>query len=376
MSALAIYAGPAALRHIERHGLLPQHVGVIPAAAGGPKGLMLLRLDRFLFGEWLPCSTQPVHLVGASIGAWRMATACLPDALQAFALLEHNYIHEEFRTRTVNGRKRLPPPAEVSAAFARNLQQFYGGRVEQVLRHPRYRLHVVTARGRHILAREQGGRSHFGYLAAYGANAVNRKALSYWIDRVVFSGADAQGHGISPLPFDSADYRTHHVALNSHNFMQALQASGSIPFVLQAVHDIAGAPRGAYWDGGITDYHLHLHYLQGYAPVQPGADGTGGVVLYPHFQQAVVPGWLDKALRWRHGSTRALDHVLLIAPDPDWVRGLPNGKLPDRNDFKLYINDHPGRVRAWSEAVTASQQLVDEFAQWLEKPDPSRIRPL
>lgn len=64
--------------------------------------------------------------------------------------------------------------------------------------------------------------------------------------------------------------------------MDAVRASCSIPFVLDAVHDIAGAPRGAY----CMDYHMHLDYL---------ASQTGqGVVLYPHFQKAVVPGWLDK----------------------------------------------------------------------------------
>ena len=31
---------------------------------------------------------------------------------------------------------------------------------------------------------------------------------------------------------------------------------------LDAVDDIPGTPRGAYWDGGITDYHLHLDYAQ------------------------------------------------------------------------------------------------------------------
>ncbi len=75
--ALRLYAGPKARAHIERHGLRPQDVGVVPGAAGGPKGLVLGPLDRFIFGEWLSQSTQPVHLVGASIGAWRMATACL-----------------------------------------------------------------------------------------------------------------------------------------------------------------------------------------------------------------------------------------------------------------------------------------------------------
>ena len=36
--ALALYAGPAARRHIERHGLSPADVATVPAAAGGPKG--------------------------------------------------------------------------------------------------------------------------------------------------------------------------------------------------------------------------------------------------------------------------------------------------------------------------------------------------
>ena len=71
MKALRIYAGAKALAVIrERGGLSPEQVRVIPAAAGGPKGLMLLRLDQYLFGEWLKDSSAPLHLVGASIGAW------------------------------------------------------------------------------------------------------------------------------------------------------------------------------------------------------------------------------------------------------------------------------------------------------------------
>jgi hypothetical protein len=56
LRALRIYAGPRALARIRERGLVPSDVRVIPAAAGGPKGLMLLALDRFLFGEWLPQS--------------------------------------------------------------------------------------------------------------------------------------------------------------------------------------------------------------------------------------------------------------------------------------------------------------------------------
>ena len=44
-----------------------------------------------------------------------------------------------------------------------------------------------------------------------------------------------------------------------------------------------------------------------------------GLVLYPHFQKAVVPGWLDKSLKWRHKATPFLDSIVLLAPDPQWV---------------------------------------------------------
>ena len=57
-----------------------------------------------------------------------------------------------------------------------------------------------------------------------------------------------------------------------------------------------GAPKGAYWDGGITDYHLHLDYRALRATTAP-------LVLYPHFQPTLIPGWLDKGLRHRHGAT-------------------------------------------------------------------------
>ena len=96
-------------------------------------------------------------------------------------------------------------------------------------------------------------------------------------------------------------------------------------------------------------------------------------MLYPHFQKSVVPGWLDKSLRWRHGATRFLDNMVVLAPDPDWVRTLPNAKLPDRNDFVHYGTNLRSRVKAWNAAVSASQQLADEFAQWSVRPDLSRV---
>ena len=388
MQALRLYAGPRARQHIEKEGLQAAAVGVIPAAAGGPKGLILGPLDRFIFGHWLPQSDQAVHLVGASIGAWRMATACLDDPVSAFQRLEHDYIAQHFELKP--GEKR-PAAKFVSAQFGKNLDNFYGGRIHEVLNHPRYRLHVFTSRGRHVLGREGAVRTPLGYLGAFLANTVQRKSMGAWLERVVFSspmatssaGANANtgaGPALPDLPFLTDDFRTRRVALSEANFKQVIQASCSIPFVLEAVHNIPGAPRGAYWDGGITDYHLHLNYADATNIIannvyvsSASASKSSRLVLYPHFQQAVVPGWLDKGLKWRHKATRHLDTMLLLAPNPEWVKTLPNAKLPDRNDFIRYGNDLAGRVKAWTTAASASQQLADEFAAWLHKPDMGQV---
>ena len=360
--ALHLHAGPAALVHLRAHGLRPGHIGVVPAAAGGPKGLILGPLDRFLFGHWLVQSQQAVHLVGASIGAWRMATACLQQPERAFARLEHDYIHQHYELAP--GQKRVSAE-QVSRAFGQGLHDFYGGRVAEVLGHPRYRLHVLTAHGRHMLSREHPLLTPLGFAGASLSNALSRRSLGGWLERVVFSSQAAW-----PLPFASDDFRTRQLPLTEANFMAAVQASCSIPFAMQAVHDIDGAAPGAYWDGGITDYHLHLRWQT------PSDRPEGRIVLYPHFQRQVVPGWLDKALRWRHRPSAALDHTLVLAPNPEWVRQLPLGKLPDRTDFFTYGQDLQARVRAWRAATQAAQQLADEFAQWLERPDLGRVQPL
>jgi hypothetical protein len=371
MKALRIHAGPRAREHIAQHGLRPQDIRVIPGAAGGPKGLILGPLDRYIFGDWLAGSAHEVHLVGASIGAWRMATACLNDPVTAFARLEHDYIHQHYELQP--GQKR-PTAAHVSAVFGQNLQAFYGGRLGEVLSHPRYRLHILTSRGRHLLGREHSVRTPLGYLGAFVTNAIHRKAMGAWLERVVFSTASSrQRDTCAALPFGHQDYRTRQVRLDEANFNPALQASCSIPFVLQSVHDIPGAPPGAYWDGGITDYHLHLDYNAAAPDPEPDAPS---LVLYPHFQKAIVPGWLDKSLKWRHHATHFLDKVIVLAPDPTWVKTLPNGKLPDRTDFPRYGNDLARRVKAWNTAVAASRQLADEFQAWLDRPDVAAIETL
>jgi len=206
---------------------------------------------------------------------------------------------------------------------------------------------------------------------AAATNAVSRKAMGAWLERVIFSDPrDA-------LPLHLHDYRTHTVPLSAANLQPSLLASCSIPFWLAAVHDIPGAPPGAYWDGGITDYHLHLNYasMSHATPATP-PPGERGLVLYPHFQRTVIPGWLDKALKHRHRATAHLDNVVVLSPTPEWVRTLPGAKLPDRNDFKRFGDDLAGRVAAWAAAVQESERLRDEFAAWVGGTLDIEVQPL
>jgi len=349
MQALQILAGPTALKRLRERGLQPQDICAIPAAAGGPKGLILNPLDRFLFGQWLPRSEQVVHLLGASIGAWRLASACLADPDAALADLAADYIAQRYEHEP----GKAPKPRHVTELFEAKLRERFGGREHQVLSHPRYRLHVFTSRGVRALARDGRVRTPLGYLGAFASNAVSRRAMGSFLERVIFSDPRDR------LPVPTHDYRTRHVALDAANLSRSILASCTIPFWLEAVEAIPGGPPGPYWDGGITDYHLHLDYAA--MANQEGAPGAEGLVLYPHFQKTLVPGWLDKALRHRHRASERLANVVLLSPSPEWVATLPGAKIPDRSDFKAFGDDHDAREAAWTRATEESVRLAEEF---------------
>ncbi len=364
MQALSVHAGPRAIQALRAHGLRARHVRAIPAAAGGPKGLVLNALDQFIFGEWLSRATEPVHLLGASIGAWRMAAACLNDPAKALAQMADDYLHQDYD----HAPGKPPTPRHVSDVFGANLVARFGERTQELLSNPRFRLHVFTSRGRHLLRRHGRALSSIStplsYAGAFATNALSRRAMSGWWERVIFSDPR------EAMPISLRDYRTQTAALTTQNLPLSILASCSIPYWLDPVHNIPGGPLGTYWDGGITDYHLHLNY----ASMPDGPEPA--LVLYPHFQQSVIPGWLDKFFKHRHRATAALSNVIVLSPNPAWIATLPNGKLPDRADFKFFGDDVAGRVKAWSRALAESERLRDEFAAWVGGHADIDVKPL
>ena len=74
-----------------------------------------------------------------------------------------------------------------------------------------------------------------------------------------------------------------------------------------------------------------------------------------------MSGWLDKALPWRKASGAWLDNVILVSPSREYLDRLPLKKLPDRNDFKRFVEDYEGRLKYWQFAMDESERLAEEF---------------
>jgi Patatin-like phospholipase len=355
-SPLTIRAGKRALERIRAQGLAASDVEIVPGAAGGPKALGIAGLDRAIFGEWLPSAPGVRHLIGASIGAWRFAAACRADPVAALSDFAQAYTEQRY--------PRRPSRRLVSDSARTMLSGLFSGHEDEILGHPHYRLHILTVRGRWPLTRDSSLTTSLGFGMAAMANALGRRHLARFIDRTIFH--DAREHPAffrTGSRFDA--FHTHEVALERGNLADALLASASIPLVLEGVPDIPRAPRGVYWDGGIIDYHLHLPYHR-----------AQGLVVYPHFTDRIVPGWLDKGMPWRHARGEWLDNVVLVAPSREYLAKLPFGKLPDRRDFARFEGDDPGRMKYWRSAIAESARLGEALLEFARRPDPARIAPL
>ena len=346
-SPICIRLGARARSRIAAAGVQAADIALVPAAAGGPKGLILHQFDCWLFGTWLAQAPRPRRLVGASIGAWRMAAAAFADPVATQRRLVRLYVGQRFPAKL--------DAAYVSRACRALLDEVLDGRAGEPLAHPDHRLSVLAVRGIGALARAGKWRERAGFLLAAASNAASRARLAGSLERVVFHDRRDDAAWLKP-GFDA--FASHFVGLAPDNLRDALLASGSIPLVLEAVADIAGAPPGVFWDGGLIDYHLHLPYQR-----EPD------LVLYPHFADHLVPGWLDRSMPWRRVHGAALDNVILVSPSPAFLRTLPNGKMPDRRDLKFYGQDHAARARDWQRAIDEGERLAAAFARWCEQPD-------
>ena len=346
--ALTIYAGDSARARIADQGWHPALFDTLVGASGGPKFLGIAGLDHFLFTDFLQRSDHGMHLIGSSIGTWRHAALAAKDPARALEVLTQRYAEQYYDP--ADKRPRVQQVGELCDWVVSGFMPPED--LAHLCEHPRFITHIVTARGRGPNSAVNSLAQASGMFAAGVSNAVNRKLLQSWFQRVIFSC-----RGFEDLDFEFEDFETIHIPLSTANAKAALLASGSIPFLMPGERDIAGAPPGHYWDGGIVDYHFDFGNHRG-----------SGLVLYPHFRDSITPGWFDKFLPWRKTDTKLLDKVVLVCPSPAYLARLPHGKIPDRNDFPKMT--HEERVDYWKACAIASDELGEAFAELVDGPDP------
>jgi len=342
-------AGKKALSKIRDNGLDPESIKVIAGAAGGPKWLILGHLDRFLFTAFFQYRQEPLFLMGSSSAAWRFAAAAQADPVAAIGRFQDAYINQSYNTN--------PTPAQISLEAGKILKHLLKGRgAAEILSHPFLRLNFMTVRCRGLTGSETRLLLLAGLGMAVFGNFIHRRLLGLFFERgLFFDPRDIP-------PFASMnDLPMTPISLTTANLEQGLLASGSIPWVMSGIKGIPEAPAGIYRDGGVTDYQMDIPFL----------DQQEGIVLFPHYSHRIIPGWFDKMIPWRKPNPSNMENVLLLAPSPSFVGGLPGGKIPDRNDFYTYKGRDNDRLADWNRAVDLSRQLADEF---IEAVDSGRIR--
>ena len=109
---------------------------------------MLSQLDRVIAKRILPQLTEPVHLIGTSIGAWRFTCYAQQDPVAAIERFEKAYLEQRYSEN--------PDIHEISARSREVLECVLDAQgIEEILAHPVLRMHVIAVRARSIAASEQ-----------------------------------------------------------------------------------------------------------------------------------------------------------------------------------------------------------------------------
>lgn len=341
-AALTIQAGSLAKQLIEKEGLQAHHVDMIPGAAGGPKGIGLMGLDQAIFGDFLPRAKQRRFLIGSSVGAWRFAGIIAQGEKKGAEQLAELYINLPFH----KGMKIT----DIEKISRNMLHGILGDQSEKLVTHPDYHLTILSAKAEKLFQSDQKLALYSSLLGIIGNNAISRDRLNKFMQRVI-----CQPRNFPQFKIQNDAFKTHYLNFNTDNVADWLMASGSIPGVTPAVKNIVDAPKGAYRDGGLIDYHIDLPFE------------SKGIVLYPHFTDSITPGWFDKMFKSRRANPQNQARTLLISPSQDYLNSLPLGRLPDRKDFVLKGLSDAERKKLWKQTVAESQRMGDDFLELVER---------
>ncbi len=324
--------------------MTPSLIRAFVAPASGPKWLVLVGLDRVMMDSDLlgrqSGNERRVLLVGASAGGWRVMAMASSNPVRVHGLLQERYVNQVF--------KQGVKPAEVTEAYRRMLNEIFSeAERRSIVESVRYdvAVHVTLARG--IAGSRKRWLQALAMLAAAGSTVFTATSMRIFFKRILFH---TRSQGWTPR-FEGTV-----ATLDQENLSDVALATGSVPLYFRPVADIAGAPPGRCIDGGMRDYHLNQRYLE----------SNDGIVVFPHFQRRIVPNWFDRYASRRVPAADIGDNVLQIHPSEAFVQSLPGGRIPNRDDFKIFVDDPQERIRRWNQVIDAGQRLGDQLIEDIE----------
>ncbi len=345
---LEIYAGKSALNTIKEQGFQADLFNNFLGASGGPKWFTLFGLDKYLFGEFFKDRTTPLNIVGSSAGAFRAACFAQKDPVAAISRLAKNY------SETVYSAKAKPE--EITQKARELLDEVFGDNgADEIINNSVFQAHFIVAKAKGLVSYENKLMQALGLFISFSLNRLDRSLLKHQYQRYIYQTQTSDFDLEDPYQFE-----TTRIGFSKENIKQALLASGAIPMVMEGIGNIANSPPGMYRDGGIIDYHFDFLIK------------NEGLTLYPHFSAKPKAGWFDKNLA-RKVSLESYDKTVLLCPSEKFVQSLPYGKIPDRTDFTKM--DADTRLKYWREVLKRTEDLADEFKQFVERQDIAKIRP-
>ena len=347
MGDLVIAAGAKALAHIRKNGLSPDDIASVFGASGAAKWLAIAGLDHKVFAKFMTRRTNksPVDLFGTSVGAFKLSGAARNDPDTIINIMADAYIYQSYEGAIDFTSIDKQTDIVFEKFMGHGHDGDIGGGIDEVLNNEKYRLHIGAVRCHGGLNASR--KRQIWALARAGLLAIGSdKHLAGMAERVVFSDPR------SAVSFSARDgFEVRKADLTAANFAKALRASGAIPVYMQPVR-IEDDPDHIYHDGGMLDYHPVPHSFW---------PETDGLVLYPHFYDHFKLRWFDKFYPWRRVAASKLDNVVMLAPSRQWVKALPDGKIPSRQDFPKYRKNEAERFEKWQEVVRRSHALGEEF---------------
>jgi hypothetical protein len=335
-SSLQILAGKEAFSEIKENGLSPDRIKLVLGASGGPKWLVLSRLDQYLSEHFLAKTKHPISLMGSSIGAWRMAVYACSDPHIAFKQMENLNFTQRYSTPIKS--------KEVQEFVDRVIAEVYTKtRTQKIVHNPLRKLNIIAVRSRRLLNSRSKSMQLFIMALAGVANIFSASLVPLLFPRVI----------VRQQVITKSEKNTQNINLDENNLAASLIASGTIPMIMDPV-TIPGGKKRWYWDGAISDYHFSGPF-----------DVDDGLILYPHFSSKVVPGWFDKILPWRKPKEDFFSKVVMLVPSDEFIAQLPFKKIPDRTDFDRYSDNE--REQYWKTVLIETDTLVKDFHKNLEK---------